>query len=92
MEAELKGRPNRLGIYVAAAYLLVVVGVYAVTAYNTKPDNVGYDWIPFVMLAMPWVAIGRAQEFLIPGLIANVVIFYLFGTLLEIARRRIFQR
>ncbi len=36
-------------------YLCLVVALYAFTAHYTKPENVGYDWIPFILLAMgPW--------------------------------------
>lgn len=90
MNAALEGRPNRLGIYFTAAYLVIVGSVYAVTAYNTKPGNVGYDWIPFEMLAMPWVAIGI--KFLFPGFILNAGISYLAGTLFEKLRRRLFWK
>jgi uncharacterized membrane protein len=86
MEAEQKGHPNRFGIYVAAIYLLIVLGVYAITEYNTKPDNVGYDWIPFELLALPWPAI--SVRLLIPGFILNAGILYLLGTLLEKLWRR----
>ena len=90
MKVALEGRPNCLGIYVATAYVFIVGGVYAVTAYNTKPDNVGYDWIPFVMLSMPWTAI--SMKYLQLGFILNAGILYLAGTLLEKLRRRIFWK
>ena len=90
MNAELKARPNRLGIYIAVSYILIVLAVFAATAL--APHDDGMEWIPFVMLAMPWVRMGRAQEFLLPGLFLNVFILYLLGTVFEIARRRILRR
>jgi hypothetical protein len=92
LKPELKGRLNRFGMYLAVSYVLIVVVVFTITLISTKPSNVGLDWIPFIMLAMPWFAMGQAQEFLLPGLIANVVILYLLGTFFEMARRRIFRR
>jgi hypothetical protein len=62
---------------------------YSYTSFTTKPDNVGLDWIPFVMLAMPWYAIN--SQFLFPGLIVNAGILFFLGTLVEKVRRRIFQ-
>ena len=88
MEDANKTRSNRLGIYLSGLYVLVVAAVYGLTALSAKPSDVGYEWVPFIMLAMPWVRMGQAQEFLLLGLIANAVILYLFGTLFETARRR----
>jgi hypothetical protein len=89
VEATLKARPNRVGIYAAVSYAFIVVLVYSYTSFTTKPDNVGLDWIPFVMLAMPWYAIN--SQFLFPGLIVNAGILFFLGTLVEKVRRRIFQ-
>ena len=80
----------RSGIYAAAFYVVIVVAVFALIAANTKPDNVGLDWIPFVMLAMPWYRLN--PQLLIPGLIANAVILFLLGTLLDWLMRYIFRR
>jgi hypothetical protein len=52
MEAVPKSRAHYYGVY-AASYALVVVGVFAYTLYTTKPDYVGYDWIPFILLTWP---------------------------------------
>lgn len=54
LESAFKHRKDRTGIHFAAAYIFLVTVVYMFTACTTKPDNVGYDWIPFIMLAMPW--------------------------------------
>lgn len=77
----LRNRVNRAGFCAAAIYVLIVVLVFSVTAYNTKPSNVGYDWIPFVLLSMPWYRLD--PQLLFPGLIANAGLMYLLGTLLD---------
>ena len=75
--------PNRVGFYCAGSYLLIVVSVFAYTTYHTKPENVGYDWIPFYLLSLPWTSIipGARQNFMI-GFFLNGVFFYLLGWLL----------
>lgn len=78
-------KPNRLGICFAVTYLVIAVAVYTITAVTTKPSNVGLDWIPFFMLAMPWSKIDA--RLLLPGLIINAGILYLLGTLLGKFRR-----
>jgi hypothetical protein len=85
MKCELKNRPNRLGIYAAATYLFIVALVYVLTAYTGKTDDTGLEWIPFVMLAMPWPKIDA--RLLLPGMIINAVILYLLGTLVGKFRR-----
>jgi len=92
LKAELKARPNRLGIYVAAGYVLIVAGVYAVTAYGGKPSGLGYEWIPFIELAMPWAWIDERLPSLIFGFIVNAGILYLLGTFFEKFRRRLFWK
>jgi hypothetical protein len=82
-----KQRPNRLGAYIAAAYLAIVVAVYLLTQFGGKPDEFGYRWIPFLMLAMPWSRI--AVQLVIPAFLLNAAILYLLGTLLENLRRRV---
>lgn len=89
-EAARKAQINRGGFCVAASYFLVVVVVYAYIALTTKAENVGYDWIPFVLLAMPWYGIGA--RLLFPGLIANTVISYLLGMLFDKLWCRTFQK
>ena len=37
--------------------MLIVVVVFALTASTTKPSSVGLDWIPFMLLSMPWYAL-----------------------------------
>ena len=78
---------NPGGFCVAATYLLIVVAVWALTAVTTKPANLGYDWIPFSLLAMPWDWVNA--RLVLPGLIANTVLTYLLGTLLHAFWRRI---
>ena len=65
----------------AATYALIVTIVFTLTAFTTKPSNVGYDWIPFILLSMPWYAINASL--LLPGLIVNAALMYLLGTALQ---------
>ena len=83
----MNDRVNPGGFCVAATYVLIVVVVFALTASTTKPSNVALDWIPFVLLSMPWYALD--VRLLVPGLIVNVGLMYLLGTLLHTLRRRI---
>jgi len=87
MKRILKDRVNPGGFCVAATYVLIVAVVFVLTASTTKPGNVGLDWIPFVLLSMPWYALD--VRLLVPGLIVNVGLMYLSGTLLHALWRRI---
>ena len=87
MKGILTDRGNLGGFYLAATYVLIVVFVFALTASTTKPSNVGLDWIPFVLLSMPWYALD--VRLLVPGLIVNTGLMYLLGTLLHALWRRI---
>jgi hypothetical protein len=69
LKATLRNRVNPGGFCVAAIYVPIVVVVFAFTASTTKPSNVGYDWIPFVLISMPWY--GLDERLLLPGLIPN---------------------
>jgi hypothetical protein len=89
-ERKLKNLINLGGLCVATAYMLVVILVFVVTAVNTKPSNVGLDWIPFVLLAMPWYAMN--PQLLLPGMAANAAIMYLLGTVLQTFWRRVILR
>ena len=87
MKGILKDRVNPGGFCVATTYVLIVVVVFVLTASTTKPSNVGLDWIPFVLLSMPWYALdGRL---LVPGLIVNAGLMYLLGTLFHSLWHRI---
>ena len=87
MKDILNDHVNPGGFYLAATYVLIVVVVFALTASITKPSNVGLDWIPFVLLSMPWYALD--VRLLVPGLIVNTGLMYLLGTLLHALWRRI---
>jgi hypothetical protein len=87
MKSILNDSVNPGGFYLAATYVLIVVVVFALTASTTKPSNVGLDWIPFVLLSMPWYALD--VRLLAPGLIVNTGLMYLLGTLLHALWRRI---
>ena len=87
MKGILNDHVNPGGFSVAATYVLIVVVVFALTASTTKPSNVGLDWIPFVLLSMPWYALD--VRLLVPGLIVNTGLMYLLGTLFHALWRRI---
>ena len=86
MKSILNDSVNPGGFYLAVTYVLIVV-VFALTASTTKPSNVGLDWIPFVLLSMPWYALD--VRLLVPGLIVNTGLMYLLGTLFHALWRRI---
>ena len=70
------------GLRLAGVYSALVAGVWTLTALTTSPGKVGLDWIPLLMLAWPWVALG-GQSMLLPGLALNAVACYLVGGLLD---------
>ncbi len=76
-----RARINQGGFCVSATYVLIVITVFAFTAATTKPSNVGLDWIPFILLSMPWYALNT--RLLFPGLVANACLMYLLGTILQ---------
>ncbi len=88
-ERKLKTLISLGGLCVATTYMLVVILVFVVTAVNTKPSNVGLDWIPFMLFSMPWYFIN--PQLLLPGLAVNAAIMYLLGTVLEAFWRRVRQ-
>jgi hypothetical protein len=90
LKATLRNRFNSGGFCVAATYVLIVVVVFAFTASTTKPSNVGYDWIPFILLSMPWY--GLDARLLLPGLVANTGLMYLLGTLLQTFWSRVIKQ
>ena len=46
----------KLGIWIAAIYVVIGLAVYTLTAITTTPDKVGYDRIPFWSPGLPWSA------------------------------------
>ena len=82
-EATPRPLPQRWGIILAAAFILLATAVYAVIA--SQPADDGLEWIPLVLLAMPWFKLG--QNFLIPGILINATLLYLCGILLQLAWR-----
>lgn len=70
------------GLRLAGVYGALVAGVWTLTALTTSPSKVGLDWIPLMMLAWPWVALG-GQSMLLPGLALNAVACYLLGELVD---------
>jgi polyferredoxin len=91
LKAASNARPSRLGIIVAALYVFLVLVVYAITA-SSKPSGLGYEWIPFIFLAMPWTLMGERLPILIFGFLVNTGILYLFGALIEKFLRRTFRK
>jgi hypothetical protein len=75
-----KHRFARLGLILTFLYLLIVAGVYLVTALGPAED--GLEWMPFVLLAMPWYGLNHTSASLFFGLLANAGLVYLFGTLI----------
>jgi hypothetical protein len=80
------------GLCLAALYVSVVIVVFIVTAYRTKPDYVGFDWGIFILLLCPWyyLAVFLVPGFLLgwlllfgPGFLINTWLMYLFGTRLH---------
>ena len=70
-------RYSRLALYAAASYIVLVVGVFAWTSAVTRPEYLGYEWFPLMMLAMPWTN----NLGIVPGFIVNAGIIYLLGAL-----------
>jgi hypothetical protein len=87
LKATLRNRVNPGGFCVAVTYVLTVIVVFVFTAATTRPGNVGLDWIPFILLSVPWY--GLKPRLLFPGLIANIGVMYLAGTPLETFWRRV---
>ncbi len=79
MDDKPKPRPNRAGIYAAGTYALIAAALYGLTAYLSwkHPDD-GLQWLPFMLLASPWVEIN--QNFLIFGLIVNTIFLWAIVT------------
>ncbi len=80
-------RSLRWGLCAGGGYIAVVILIFSITAVTTRPDNVGLDWIPFILLAMPWFRLGQAQEFLIPGLVLNATISFGLGVVAGVVFR-----
>jgi hypothetical protein len=64
-EGRLWDRVNRTGFGLAAGYLVLVVAVFALTAATTSPNKFGLDWIPLLLLTLPWSAL--VQRLSVPG-------------------------
>lgn len=78
-------RRARLGLWLGGMYLLPATAVFVLTVLTTTPDKVGLDWIPFMIIAMPWS--GLNQTFAIPGVLLNAVILWALGTSLQVLVR-----
>jgi hypothetical protein len=80
--APLRSR-HRLGICLAAGYIVLAVAVYMLIA--SRPPDDGLEWLPFFWLGMPWSRL--SQGFLIPGILVNAVLLYFCGFLIQFAWR-----
>jgi hypothetical protein len=76
VSATLYLRPHRLGTYFACGYLLPVSALIGITWYLTKPEYVGYDWIPAYFATMPW---SRLRVWIPLGAILNAAVLYALG-------------
>ena len=87
MKSPPQGRLDRLGIFAAGIYLFLVGVAVALGAFGGNSGSMGFEWIPLIMLSLPWRNLGSAQEFVIPGLIANLFLLYFLGIFVEMVRR-----
>jgi hypothetical protein len=81
VHATRRRRFPRLGAWFAVVYLALVLAVFAVTAIETQPSNVGLDWIPFWWLALPWSKM--SPRLLFPGFLINAALLWILGTAIE---------
>jgi hypothetical protein len=70
METAPTVRRTRLGLWLVAAYFIVVVAAYALAALG-EPDEFGYRWLLFFMLAMPWYSF--TEHFFAPNSIFGAI-------------------
>jgi hypothetical protein len=90
LKTKLRALRDSAGFYFAAAYILIVIIVFVFTASTTTLWKAGYDWIPFILLTMPWCRFGA--WFVLPGVIMNASLTYLMGTLVQALWNRIAPR
>jgi hypothetical protein len=80
-------RKARLGLWLGCIYLALAAALFLVTLLTTNPGNVGLDWIPFVLLGMPWSRHDMALA--VPGVLLNAVILWALGTALQVLVRNL---
>ncbi len=90
MSTNGKATPVRFGVYFALGYVLVVIGLFLFTWITATPEQMGFEWIPFIWLARPWYDLDG--QTVIPGLIANAFLLFALGALSQWLARRVFTR
>lgn len=81
-------------MWLVAIYIVIVVAAYAFASIG-KPDEFGYIWVPFFMLAMPWyvfteqVFVPNSIQGALPGFILNAGLLYLLAMLIDYGWRRL---
>jgi hypothetical protein len=66
--------------------VLPVSALIGYTWYFTKPEYVGYDWIPVYFATMPW---SRLRMSLLLGAIINAAVLYALGSFLGLVIARV---
>ena len=62
----------------AGSYLLFFAGLLGYTAIRTKPEYLGYDWIPVFVVTWPWFPFVSLWL----GAIMNAVALYILARFL----------
>ena len=84
METAPTRRRTRLGIWLVAVYLAIVAAAYALAVLG-EPDEFGYRWLFFFMLAMPWYTFiehffaPNSLSAALPGFLLNAGILFFAG-------------
>jgi hypothetical protein len=84
LDAQRKPFP-RLGTGFAVLYLVLVVVLFALIAIESKPSDVGLEWMPLFWLALPWsrMSVPMGTAGLIPGFLINAAILWILGTAIQ---------
>jgi len=83
---------RRVGVAVCGLYIALVIGLYVYTA-RPKPGYDGMEWIPFMVLIMPWSTLkGIDWTVIVAGALINTGILYLVGYMIGLAWRALTSR